>query len=201
LRPRGFLLPILTQPTPGFVDSAPPRPSISQEANMEYGHATQNHTYHDVTGLVIVPRAAGDPVVVELHQSYGTRNVSFSYARQNRPPEIPKAGDLDYDTYVGGAVSLPTPVPNQDGDGYHWLVTGEYVYLQDNNRMRSDSTGLDTGAVPFPTPLQDQAAAIVSYALNGTEAAENTLAQQNSDSFPWPFTRYPSTLYNTGLIV
>ena len=172
---------------------------------MEYGFATQNHTYKDVSGLTVVPRAVGHAVVIELHESFGMRQLTFSAMRQNRPPEIPPSGDLQNDTYVGGAITLPRPTPVGSGDGYNWMVSGEYTYLQTTNRV-AENTGFPTGTVPYDEPLQELAVKVLNGNIDSTvgtgdDTTQDYRASINDDTFPWPFTRYPSTLLNSGLIV
>lgn len=194
---------------------------LTRRGSTEYGSADQVHSYADVSGLRVVARCApsSTPKVVRVHADYGLRTVSFDSSRAGRPPLIPAPGDVlagtDYvaDTYLGGTVTLPTPMPN-DKAGYNWRISGEYTYLQSVNR-KAGTHCLPTGGLPFPVIPNDL---LFNQLLldNGVSPGVPNSSQPNiintaisalaavvvdhTSYFPWPLTTLPPQCATNGLI-
>jgi len=184
----------------------------------EYAGANQQNTYTDVSGLRIVARAAAGstPKVVRVHGDYGMRTVAFDTSRAGRPPIVPKgedivSGTVTTDVYMGGALTMPIPSPNEQTGGYNWRVQGAYTYLQTPRRVPG-RTALPAGTYPHEQPLQDRLAAItisdnpVAVAPPGTNPTAYVIDQlsarivDHNTLFTWPFTYLPAQCVVNGLI-
>lgn len=205
----------MPSPPPAIPSSPPPSQRLSFDGVAEYSEYKQHHTYTDVSGLRVIPRADRNtpPKLVRVHADYGKRTVNFAACRNGRPPVVPAAGDLDADTYLGGVVTIPLPAIDPTSGAYNWTVAGAYTYIQGKNR-KAGSDPLPTGGYPFPVVPQDniasQVAAGVSptsgdYAIapSVTEAIGYALGRTLVDHttlYSWPFTTFPAESAGTYLI-
>lgn len=200
---------------------------VTRKGVNEYTGNHQLHTYEDVSGLRVVPRACADsqPKVIRIHGDYGLRRVAWTSARVGRPPVVPKPEDiviespdgsyrLVTDTYLGGMVDLPLPQINERQAGYDWEVGGSYTYLQTHNR-RLGTDPMPTGGHPHLVFPNDAMAArilidegITIEASSGTSENVDALAidaiaakiVDHTRTYPWPFTTLPAQTVTSGLI-
>jgi len=156
--------------------------STVERAMLNIVDFTQDHQYQHRSGVTIVPRADGTPVLVELHTPFTIRETKWASSSVNSPPRVPWQADISSDMlYVGGAVQVALPVPNNNADGYVWNVAGAYTYLCTSELKLNGITNLPTGEYPAPIPAIDAFKAEASTVYNADEV---TL-------IPWPFTVFP----------
>lgn len=186
----------------------------------EYTGVTQDSTFENITGLVVVPRAASGstPKVIRVHGDYGLRRVRWSASRNGRPPLIPAQEDLLSDDYLGGTVTTQLPVADPMTGGFNFGVQGEYLYFQSYRARKAGVDPLPCGSYPYPLQPQDAIAQqFIPDALqtlagspsgytvysNPIETLAGILGAQLVDhnkQFPWPFTAIPVEAASTGLI-
>jgi len=185
----------------------------------EYGPTPQAHEYKTVTGLLVVPRAVGDPKLVRIHAEYGLRTVAWSAVRSQRPPVIPSAGDLPGDTYLGGTFTADKPRADPIQGGFDFSASGEYYYLQnvkrdsdDPRQLKNRAPGVDpipTGAYPHFLSLQASQAREALASINipglnknnlmakyGRDIADGGLVDTTS-LYSWPFPWFPQEASST----
>lgn len=178
----------------------------------EYTGVAQDSTYENVTGLVVVPRAASGavPKLIRVHGDYGLRRVQWLSARNGRPPIIPAQEDLGSDKYVGGTVTASLPTPDPMTGAFNWKVTGEYTFLQSVRARKAGTDPLPTGAYPYPLQPQDAIAQTLLVGVTAGTGYSNPLEDlmaglgaslvNHNQLYPWPFTVIPVEAASGGLI-
>ncbi len=183
----------------------------TESANLVgYRAADQTHAFDYQRGVVQLPVAARTPAtrLIRLHGGMGQRIVSFRFVREGKPPIIPTMADTSGDTILAARVSPATPTPSSTGKGMDWVVTGEYVYAQNDPRI------VGTHAIPVgQLPYTDQTllaeaenaappSVVNAYAINvlvNPALAFQTFVQNLAGSttvnalgdYSWPFFAIP----------
>lgn len=185
----------------------------------DYGPTPQSHSYHTVTGLLVVPRAVGNPKLVRIHAEYGLRRVKFESHRSDRPPVIPSAGNLTNDLFVGSTLNVALPMFDPIAGGYNHTISGEYLYLQNVIRDSGNVTltsgtaripGQDpfpTGKYPYPLPIQDYRAAdvlasagLANPTIYSWQTSLGSSVVNEQTAYQWPFTFLPHNASDNTLI-
>lgn len=173
-----------------------------------YSRYEQRHDYAHQTGTVVAPSSnrSGTPRLIRIGCPVGMRTVEFEAVRSGMPPILPAAEDTDGDTYIGGTVALPLPIPDTRNGGYTFAGSGRYVYLQNTVRVPGTDP-LPTGSFPFQT-LADTVAQSRLQTLDGYAAAVTdpdpdtallTLAGGDFDDehpqYGWHLTGFPTQAF------
>lgn len=180
--------------------------AVESGGYQDYDTYQQVHSYTSAPGIVQLPVASRSSGVrlIRLHGGVGTRVVNFTAARHGRPPVLPSPVNLSADTLLSSGVSVPLPRPNTRAGGFDWVVTGTYVYSQ-NNLRTPGTDNLPTGEYPFALPVQTSMAEALDTTVSSQNRSPVTLGNAIIDhvtgSYIWPYTDLPPISFSKELIL
>lgn len=179
-----------------------------------YRDYTQVHEYRNNRGLVVLPVCGCTAAhkVIRLHGGFGTRTVKWTASRGGKPPMIPAATDTYGDTLLSETVAPALPVPNSTADGYDWVVSGVYEYVQNSPRV-AGVNAFPAGQHPYLVYPQAATAADMippiytspNYPPSGrADRQTEILAQELDPESPltgsWPMPVFPAAYTSTHII-
>lgn len=122
----------------------------SYQAQFYEGYSNDS-TYSEEPGVLIVPRIGNTPRAIQVHQSYTMRTQDFAAKKKMNPPVIPAPDERM--TKVGSAISVGLPkLSGSNPPTWNWSVAGRYQYLVDDGTPCSPSSGFFVGYYPFTFP-------------------------------------------------
>lgn len=185
---------------------------LDQEQTQLYADYGMDNAYTFVSGTFALPVAdEGDtesPVdVVTAFRPYRIRNLSFSAKKSSTPPVIPAPESVGAFSFLGGEISVPTPLPLPNYQ-FQWEVTGQLTFIC----TAADSDGLILGNRPMIFE-QQTAVPVVAATDSMPEDVQQSgrgpiagyqLGQQldlNNPNYLYPeITYFPSVFFSTSLL-